>query len=1776
MVRSATGPAAGAWGADQATDAPAVGGVTVLGELGRGAQSVVYRVRRGAADFAMKVLHSSLDGDPQAVAAFRREAALLALAGHSGLARVHEVGVADDRPYLIMDLVDGGELADVLRDGPLPEDRVLAIGLEVADVLAAVHRVGLVHRDIKPHNILLQPDGPARLIDLGLAAHSTTSMARPCPGAGTLMYSAPEQVGTLKRPVDGRSDLYSLGVVLFECAAGQPPFASADVGELLRMHATTPPPDLAALRPGLSPGLVSVIGKLLEKDPDDRYAGCAGLVADLRALAADRTAVPALAGGGGGGGGGGGTITVPLVGREAELAELTTLWSDVRAGGGALAVLRGGPGSGKSRLAAHFVAGLAKAGVPVLAAACVDGAAPLAPLAGAVERYVGEIDGRSAEAVNWVRTAAGLTAPYLRRLAPGLARLLGDAADVTDEAVHEGFVRAVAGFVTDLAGAAGGAVLLLDDVQWLDGASLRVLQHVVAEMRGGPLLVLAVAADRADGTDELPFAPFVAADLVLRLGQLESGDLVQIVTSLAGDLALDPDLLERVVARGGGSPLGVLEYLQAVLDAGLIVPCWGRWVLDLDGLDHVDLPTTVIGLVQHRIDGLGECSRTLLTAAAVVGMRFTTALPARVAGMDPDEAAELFDSAVARGLLDRHDGGYAFVHDRARRALLEGRSEAALKDLHQRTADLLAGDAARGDGRTDGRGDGPARAYALARHALSGHPERDRTRTFAACLAAGRHALDAHAAREAVEFLRAALTHADTATPATLSEVYEALGTAYHQAGHLADAHDALTAALAGALDPLARARLLEQIARILQATWRLEDTLDVVRRGLAECGRPLPANPVWRVVTALAMYLAGVFVERTRIGFGTGDPARHRLLVALHASGLHAAVRSLRPGLTVVLTLRCRYLAARLGPSLERVQAAGNAAAVFQFMTGRPNRRGFARAARMAERLGSPTGIVSVGFIHRLVDTQTGQPDTEAQMRWLKQHAALVEQSGHIDLPHALCNRALVRGRAVEALAAYEHGRTRVAAGDLTVHPYGQLGLAAAASVGRLTDARTNLLLLDQDVPAFRDRGGRINLIASCATLAIEQREFGAAFDRIAAEFAAVRVHPIRLLPTLRQIYACLAYGRLEQCRLATDADRPRALAAAAEAVKRLRRASFGNGPGPQLRAHHGVAGAHLRHLRGDPAGALDQLATVDRALRDQDVPLASYEAARVRARAMIALGRDDEAAAVAAGALALAERLGWPHRAEWIRGEFGAAAPGSAPSSDRTPRYGPTVASAGPLDTDRRRLAALEQLSVTASRILDPDELTRVALDETLRILAAERAYLFLTDGDDARLLPHLGRDAAGNDLDVLTDYGSTVVERVRQTHQPVIVTGTDEGAALGSRSVVTHGLRSIMAAPLQFDGRLLGVVYLDSRIAKGMFAAADIGILTAITNHIAAALETTRAAQLAVAVRAAEQERDVANKLCDAMVDFSGSLDPADVLRRLHRTLNRFLPSDTARLVRVRDGVMTAVRDIDQDARPEPVLAPYLLARILAGPVATGAGDAAPREPLVLGDPRPDSSWLAVPLRNHDRLVGAVVLTRAARDAYSPTEVQLAAALAGEAMVAYDNALLFAQVEAMATTDVLTGVSNRRHFFTVAERDVAEAGGRMMAIMLDIDHFKRINDEYGHQVGDQVIRTVADRLRGTARATDRLGRYGGEEFAILLPDTSPDTADLGERLRAAVADVPVETDVGGLPVTVSVGVRLFEPGVEDLAAALNGADAALYRAKQAGRNRVVTDAG
>jgi diguanylate cyclase (GGDEF)-like protein len=217
----------------------------------------------------------------------------------------------------------------------------------------------------------------------------------------------------------------------------------------------------------------------------------------------------------------------------------------------------------------------------------------------------------------------------------------------------------------------------------------------------------------------------------------------------------------------------------------------------------------------------------------------------------------------------------------------------------------------------------------------------------------------------------------------------------------------------------------------------------------------------------------------------------------------------------------------------------------------------------------------------------------------------------------------------------------------------------------------------------------------------------------------------------------------------------------------------------------------------------------------------------------------------------------------------------------------------------------------------------------------------------------------------------------------------------------------------------------------------------------------------------------------------------------------------------------------------------------------------------------------SAVVAPLIVENKVLGVLSLSSGSPSAFGDADLRLLTSLAATTTAAIQNALLHSEVQQLAITDALTGLYNRRGFFDLGQREIdrfQRFGRPLTAIMLDIDHFKEVNDTHGHSVGDQVLATLARRFRTNIRHVDILCRYGGEEFAILLPETDLFTAsEIAERIRRSIADEPFQTDHGQMRVTISLGVTRALPETADLQALLERADGALYRAKSGGRNRV-----
>ncbi|MFV0258645.1 MAG: diguanylate cyclase [Acidimicrobiales bacterium] len=1652
-----------------------------------------------------------------------------------------------------------------------------------------------------------------------------------------------------RRSVDERSDLYSVGVVLFEMVAGRPPFVAPDVGRLVRSHAVERPPDLCSLAPAAGPGLRAVTERLLAKDPDDRYPTAVMALDAVRALrhdtdparsgSGDRRLVPTRFGGRGGAG--------DLVARHRLRADLRQRWRRAAAGAGGVALVRGPAGGGKTSRVWELAATVEAGGGLVLSGkGSIDEPSPLGPLRSALDQWLGHLrcrtDPAATDALDKVTVAARQAGPLIGVIAPSLVD--GPGGIETDRSGQ--LPGVIAGFLLELADRFGGLLLHLDDVQWIDASTVRVVDQLVDELLDRPLLVVGTARVSPDAAEPVDRFGAVAADrldLDIELGPLTDDEVHELIRNELPGAELDDRICRTLAARGDGNPFVVREFLRAVVDAGLLTPNWGRWRLDEAGLHALELPDDVLGLVLSRVDGIGGSAREALTVGAALGGRFDPAIVVDVVaetaragdgdgetifrnepagGDDPaDVVRKAVAEAVDRHLLEPQGTEMVFVHDRVREALLGPLDADRAARLHLRIAQVLerrsaravpdgpdAADPDRAPGVPDRPRPRPDLVYALAHHYRLAGELADRRRLHETCGAAGEQALSEQAPETAVPFFAAALAAGTGTEDHSFRFRY---GSALRETGDFTGAIEQFEVGAELAPTATERAEVLLGLANVYVASWETAEAYDLLREVLTLVDRPVPTGRLGTFRAMLAT-LATLLAVPPRL-----DRAEDRLYVEAHNISVYVSGQDLALGRMLFHSICAAVGSRRLSRTHPEyvIAVAGFGTALGTAGLRRTSERVLSRSERAAAATGDPHLQALVSWCWGVTAYLANWDDGQAWARTVHRHGRWLETAKYLDATASLGAYEAFLGRS-DALALWNSlGRRRVAAApSLEFAALVTYDALIAYQQGRFVEASREMARIRERFGSMEASGARLILLLTEVRGLLEQDDLGPELDDAVAEMYRLAGGPSRMVRQFRDVTVYHALALLGWARRVPDGERPERVEAARRAVRltgRERRSS-------QVMAAQPILEADLLLLQDRPEDAWRRVASWRPPL--PDAPLLSYEAARVRARALLVLGDVGEAARTATLAREIAIEHGWQYRARNVEAEFGTAVAPSGRSGSSGPGAGtPARAprSVGGPGRSERQVEALEQVNRAVARVVDPDDVARVALEQIIALLNAERAFLFLVadldraadhdgipgperaagNGGDAgagdpgpdRLVQRLGRDDHGQDLAVLTGYSASVVERVRHTRQAVVVTGSDEAEAVGARSIVQHGLRSIMAAPLELDGRLLGVVYLDSRLAKGIFTEDDVGVLRALCTPIATALETSRAYRLEASVVAERRRRDLAEALRESASRMAVCDTPRQVLRVLVASTLTALGVDRAWIVLGPDpepgeaggeddggagpGPVDIIGERDGDGHEPPPSAPDGLRQLtgLTEPTSGRPGGPAPWDALI------GWYWLSHPL---DGMGSGSQLVIAGDLPVDDDQREVLAVLATQASTAYTRAALLQRVQRLATTDELTGLANRRHLFDLADRWLAGSdpdGPAPAVVMVDIDRFKRINDDHGHPTGDDVIRGVAGRLRDCLGPDDLIGRYGGEEFAVVIADGRR-VARTADRLLAAVESAPLATRSGDLPITVSIGGvvrRAAVPGAdgaETVESMLGRADAALYRAKDAGRNQVV----
>jgi len=282
----------------------------IVGKLGEGGMGTVYEAedQRLGRRVALKLLPDRKIGDPETLGRFKREAQTASALNHPHICTIHDVGEHEGSPFIVMECLEGETLARAIAKGPMDSDEILNLGIQIADALSAAHEKQIVHRDVKPANIFLTDRGDAKILDFGLAklgtelekvASEAETVAEPehltTPGTalGTVAYMSPEQA--LGKELDRRTDLFSLGVVLYEMATGTRPFRGEASGAILNEIINHAPAPASEVNPELPAGLGPIFDKCLEKDPELRFQSARDLMTDLKRLRRDTTSGTAAA-----------------------------------------------------------------------------------------------------------------------------------------------------------------------------------------------------------------------------------------------------------------------------------------------------------------------------------------------------------------------------------------------------------------------------------------------------------------------------------------------------------------------------------------------------------------------------------------------------------------------------------------------------------------------------------------------------------------------------------------------------------------------------------------------------------------------------------------------------------------------------------------------------------------------------------------------------------------------------------------------------------------------------------------------------------------------------------------------------------------------------------------------------------------------------------------------------------------------------------------------------------------------------------------------------------------------------------------------------------------------------------------------------------------------------------------------------------------------------------------------------------------------------------------
>jgi serine/threonine protein kinase/tetratricopeptide (TPR) repeat protein len=665
--------------------------------LGEGGKKKVYLAHDTTLDrdVAFALIKTEKLDDTGRLRIKREVQAMGKLGDNPNIVTVYDFGDHEGQPYIVLPLLSGGDVEGLIKKAPnhqLPLDKATEIAVSVCRGLEFAHGKGIIHRDIKPGNIWISSDGVAKVGDFGLAvAVELSRLTKSGMMVGTVSYMPPEQA--MGGKVTAKADLYSLGAMLYEMVAGRPPFVGDDSVSIIGQHINTPPVSPAWHRADLPPALETLIMQLLEKDPDKRPASASVVLQALESIEAGKAKKePSKENKS--------STENPLyrrvfVGREPELKQLQSAFDGAMSGQGALTMVMGEPGIGKTALCEQLSTYVTLRGGRTLVGHCYEEGSLSLPYLAFVEAMRSYVLSRE---LKDLREELGTGAIDVARIVSEVGERLKIKPRPQKDPEEERYrlMQAVTGFLTNTA-AIQPLLIVLEDLHDADKGTLDMLTHVSRHLTGARLLIVGTYRDvEVDRNHPLSAA---LADLrristygrVILRG-LNADEVRRMLETITRE-SVPWGLAEAVHRQTEGNPLFVQEVVRYLAEEGLITQKDGRWRPTKDTPLEMNIPEGLRDVIGKRLSLLSAECNQLLSVASVIGREFSLETLKNVVNANEEIFVGALKDAVRLSVLEeRSQVGivrYRFAHAFFRQTLYEEMIAPQRLKLHQQVARAL-------------------------------------------------------------------------------------------------------------------------------------------------------------------------------------------------------------------------------------------------------------------------------------------------------------------------------------------------------------------------------------------------------------------------------------------------------------------------------------------------------------------------------------------------------------------------------------------------------------------------------------------------------------------------------------------------------------------------------------------------------------------------------------------------------------------------------------------------------------------------------------------------------------------------------------------------------------------------------------------------------------------------------------------------------------------------------------------------------------------------------